>query len=188
MMIFIEMSLCLNVLSASMMMIAEIVFKSLIESTTIKNDFVSLSSLMTNSLIEILSNEISSMFNSSKNWMMKFSSWLSSNSVINCFKQRSNLWRDFHLRLRFAKHFLKSSRFFFVWFVDQQLNLSHTKHFFETRTENLSRDRELMKNLLRLLLNSRRYCLSIRLWSWVWSQSMISMLWRYVLFFLLIDS
>ncbi len=43
------------------------VFESSIESTTIKNDFVSLSSLMTNSLIEILSNEISkSMFSSSK--------------------------------------------------------------------------------------------------------------------------
>jgi hypothetical protein len=44
---------------------------------------------------------------------MKFSSWLSSNSVINCFKRRSNFERDFQLRLRFAKRFLKSSRFFF---------------------------------------------------------------------------
>jgi hypothetical protein len=68
MMIFINMSLCLNVLSANMIMIAEIVFESLIESTTMRNDSVSLSSSMTNSLIEILSNEVSkSMFNSSKN-------------------------------------------------------------------------------------------------------------------------
>jgi hypothetical protein len=151
-------------------MIAEIVFESSIESTAMRNDSDSLSSLITNLLIEILSNEISSMFNFSKNWVMKSSSWLSSNSMINCFKRRSNLWRDFHLRFRFAKRFLKSSRFFFVWFVDQQLNLSHTKHFFEARTENLSRDRELMKNLrlLRLLSNSRCYCLSINFWSWVW--------------------
>jgi hypothetical protein len=165
MMTFIEMNLCLNVLSASMMMIAEIIFESLIESTTIRNDLVSLSSSMTNSLIEVLSNKISkSMFNSSKNWVMKFSFWLFSNSMINCFKRRSNFWRDFHLRLRFAKRFLKFSRFFFVWFVDLQLNLSHTKHFFEARIENLSRYRNLMKNLrlLRLLSNSRWYCLSIK--------------------------
>jgi hypothetical protein len=140
-----------------MIMIAEIVFELLIKSTTIKNDSVSLFNSMTNSLVEILSNEISPMFNSSKNWVMNSLSWLSLNSVINCFKRRLNLWRDFHLRFRFAKRFLKSSRFFFVWFVDQQLNLSHTKHFFEARTENLSRDRELLKNLLRLLLNSRWY-------------------------------
>jgi hypothetical protein len=85
-----------------------------------KNDFVLLSSSMTNSLIEILLNEISkSMFNFSKNWVMKFSFWLFSNSIINCFKRCSNFWRDFYMRLRFAKRFLKSSRFFFVWFVDQ---------------------------------------------------------------------
>jgi hypothetical protein len=170
-----------------MIMIAEIVFESSIESTAMRNDSESLSSSMTNSLIEILSIS-KSMFNSSKNWVMKSSSWLSSNSVINCFKRRSNFWRDFYLRFRFVKRFLKSSRSLFVWFVNQQLNLSHTKHFFETRTRNLSRDRELMKNLLRLLSNSRWYCLSIKLWSWVWSQSMMSMLWRYVLLFLLIDS
>ncbi len=84
----------------------------------------------------------------------------------------------FHLRFRFAKRFLKSSRFFFVWFVGQELNLSHTKHFFEARIENLSRDRKLMKNLrlLRLLSNSRWYCLSIKFWSWVWSQSIVSMI------------
>jgi hypothetical protein len=161
MMLFIEISLCLNVLSASMIMIAEIVFESSIESTAMRNDFESLLNSMTNSLIEVLSIS-KSMFNSSKNWVMKSSSWLSSNSVINCFNRRSNLWRDFHLRFRFAKRFLKSSRFFSVWFVDQQLNLSHTKHFFEARTENLSRNRKLVKNLLRLLLNSRWYCLSIK--------------------------
>ncbi len=116
MMIFIEMNLCLNALSTNTIMIAEIVFKSSIELTTMKNDFVSLSSSMTNSLIEILSNEISkSMFNSSKNWVMKFSFWLYSNSMMNCFKRRSNLWRHFHLKLRFAKRFLKSSRFFFSY-------------------------------------------------------------------------
>jgi hypothetical protein len=163
-------------------MIAEIVFETLIESTAMRNDSVSLSSSMINSLIEILSNEISKSMNSLKNYVMKFSSWLFSNSVINYFKQRSNFWRDFHLRLRFAKRFLKSSRFFFVWFVDQQLNLSHTKHFFEARIENLSRDRELIKNLrLSRLLNdssSRWYYLSIKLWSWEWSwvQLMIKML------------
>ncbi len=103
----------LNVLLTSMIMIAKIVFKSLIESTIMRNDFVSLLNSMTNSLIEILSNEVSmSMFSSSKNWMMKFSFWLSSNSMINCFKRCLNLWRDFHLRLRFVKRFLTSSRFF----------------------------------------------------------------------------
>jgi hypothetical protein len=195
MMIFIEMNLCLNVLSTSMIMIAEIVFELSIKSTTMRNDLISLSSSMTNSLIDVLSNVISKlMFNSSKNWMMKFSSWLSSNSMINCFKWCSNLWRDFYIRLRFAKRFLKSSRFFLVWFVHQQLSLSHTKHFFETRIENLSRDRELIRNLrLSRLLNdsnSRWYCLSIKLWSWKWSwiQSMMQMLWKYVLLFLLIDS
>ncbi len=168
MMLFMKINLCLNVLSTSMIMIAEIVFESSIESTAMRNDSDSLSNSMTNSLVEILSNEMSiSMFNSSKNWMMKFSSWLSSNSMIKCFKQCLNLWRDFHLRFRFAKRFLKTSRFFFVWFVDQQLNLSHMKHFFKTRIENLSRDRKLIKNLrlLQLLSNSRWYCLSMKLWS-----------------------
>jgi membrane-associated HD superfamily phosphohydrolase len=108
MMLFIEISLCLNVLSTSMIMIADCVFESSIESTAIKNHFDLLSSLMTNSLIKILSNEISmSMFNFSKNWAIKSSSWLSLNSLINCFKRCSNLWRDFHMRLRFAKRFLK---------------------------------------------------------------------------------
>jgi hypothetical protein len=138
---------------------------------TMKNDFVSLFNSMTNSLIEILSNEISmSMFNSLKNWMMKFSFWLSSNLMMNCFKRRLNLWRDFHIRLRFAKRFLKSSRFFSIWLVDQQLNVLHINHFLKTRIENLSRDRELITNsrLSRLLNNSksRWYCLSIKLWSW----------------------
>jgi hypothetical protein len=113
MMIFIEMNLCLNVLLTSMIMIAEIVFKLSIEWITMKNDFVSLLNSITNSLIKILSNEIvESMFNFSKNWTMKFSSWLSSNSMINCFKRRLNFWRDFHMRLRFAKRFLKTWHFF----------------------------------------------------------------------------
>jgi hypothetical protein len=191
-MIFIEISLCLNVLSASMIMIAEIVFESSIESTTMRNDFVWLLKSMTYSLIEILSNEIlMSMFSFLKNRMMKSSSWLSSNLMISCFKRHSNFWRDFYIRLRFAKRFLKSSRFFSIWFVDQQLNLSDTKYFFDTQIENVLRDQKLIRNLrLSRLLNdsnSRWYCLSIKLWSWIWSQSMMSMLWKYVLFFLLID-
>jgi hypothetical protein len=118
--LFIELNLCLNVLLTIMLMIVIIVFKSFNESTKMKNDFNSLSNLMINSLIETLSNKTSmSMFNFSKNWIMKSFSWLSFHSMINCFKRHWNLWRDFHLRLRFAKHFFELSIFFSVWFVNQ---------------------------------------------------------------------
>ncbi len=114
MMIFIEINLCLNVLLASMIMIAEIVFESSIESTTIRNDSVSLSNSMTNSLIEILSNEISkSMFNSSKNWVMKFSFWLSSNSMINCFKQHFKLLTRFSFEITIRKALFEIIAFLF---------------------------------------------------------------------------
>jgi hypothetical protein len=110
-MLFVETSLCLNVLSASMLMIVIIVFTSFNESTKMRNDSDSLFSSMTNSLdkalsIEMFSNDASvSMFNFSKNWAMKSSFWFSFHSTINCFKRRWNSWRDFHLELRFAKRF-----------------------------------------------------------------------------------
>jgi hypothetical protein len=148
-MLFVKINLCLNVLSASMMIIAAIVFESSIESTAMKyvSDSLSISS-MTKSVIEILSIEMSmSMINSSKNWAVKSSFWLSSISVMNCFKRRWNSECVFHFELRFAKRFFESSRSFFEWLIDQQFDLSHTKQILEKRIENLPRERESVKNL-----------------------------------------
>jgi hypothetical protein len=70
--LFFEMSLCLNVLSANMLMIVMNVSMSFIDSTKMRNVSNSLLISMTNSSIEIFFCETSSMINFSKYWAMNF--------------------------------------------------------------------------------------------------------------------
>jgi hypothetical protein len=74
--------------------------------------------------------------NSLKYWII--SSWSSFSSVLSY--SQMYWWRrllSLNWRKRFENRFFESSRFFSEWLIDQQSNLSHTKHFLKQRFWNL---------------------------------------------------
>jgi hypothetical protein len=157
--LFFEMSLYLNVLSANMLIIVVNVLMSFINSTKMRNVSNSLLISMTNLSFEIFSCETSSMISSLKYWAINSSISLSLYSTINCLKRRLNFERSLYARLQLRKRFFDLSRFCSIWFVDQHADLSHTKHILDARIENLSRERKLDENrsLSQLLKCSRQY-------------------------------
>jgi hypothetical protein len=97
--------------------------------------------------------------NSSKYWII--SSWSSFSSVLS---YSSMYWVIRLLFLncekRSEKRFFEFFRFLSEWLIDQQSNLSHTKHFLDRRLDwNLSFD---LSRLSRRLYSFRRYCLSVK--------------------------
>jgi hypothetical protein len=151
---FFEISRCLNVLFASNLMI-KTNSTLLIESNDVKNSsFDSNSINLASSIIDEIK------LRSSKYWIAfssSESSIMSSKSAIYCFKRRSYSERILYSEWRSVKRFFESSRFFSKWLIDQQSCLSHTKHFFENRKiRNLSFDLFSFRNLSRRFEYSSR--------------------------------
>jgi hypothetical protein len=110
------------------------------DSNSIKNALVK--------FVDEIAEMIAEMFieNFSKYWII--SSWSSfssvlSNSQIYWFRRLLSL----NCEKRSEKRFFEFSRFLFEWLIDQQSNLSQTKHFLDRRLDwNLSFDLSLSRN------------------------------------------
>ncbi len=146
MMQFFEIKRCLNVWFVNKLMTNSMFCNS---STEIKNSSIDSNSIknalmFVDEIAEMIAKVLAKVMlieNSLKYWII--SSWSSFSSFSVFLYSQIYWWRRLlflNCEKRFAKRFFESSRFFSEWLIDQQLNLSHTKHFLRRRFWNLSFD------------------------------------------------
>ncbi len=149
MMQFFEIKRCLNVRFASKLVVVSnsmfcnsstVIKNSSIDSNSIKSALVKFVDKIAEMIAEVLAEEL--IENSSKYWIISSWSSISSSSVLSY--SQIYWWRRLlflNWEKRSAKRFFEFFRYLSEWLIDQQSNLSQTKHFLDRRLDwNLSFD------------------------------------------------